>query len=239
MPKRKLDPAAVSRARDLMREGRTPAQIEEATGISEGTIRAWAKKANSPPVNGSSSPDPARVKAVPVPPGGGQPPKGGGGYDAARAAAGAAPPPPGGASGPPPGVDPVLALIMTTDLALSVSCRFYAMRLRCKWDDEIAKFSHLSNDEKSQLMMYGPFVAPFLSEFLLKYGKYIGPAIYGLAFYNMLLMRFQVIKEKAPPPPKKEADKEVEKERKSERVSPDGMKAGATVSQGVPEVKLT
>jgi hypothetical protein len=51
--------------------------------------------------------------------------------------------------------------------------------------------------------MYGPFVAPFLGEFLLKYGKYVGPAIYGLAFYGMLLGRFGSIKEMAPPPPPK------------------------------------
>ena len=210
MARNKIDPAVRKRAEDLLRQGQHPENVAKVTGLAESTLRMWARRVNpaqasSPASAGSTSRGPIKVEAVPVPPGGGQPPKGGGGYDAAKEAAGG--PGAGASQGPKPAeapqVDPVLALIMTSELALSVSCRFYALRLKVKWTPELDRFAKLTDSEKSTLLMYGPFVAPFLSEFLLKYGKYVGPAIYGLAFYGMVLGRFGTIKELAPPPEEK------------------------------------
>ena len=108
------------------------------------------------------------------------------------------------------------ALVMMTEVACSLACKFYAARLKVKVTPQMVTALQLSETERANLLTYAPYAAPFLWELLAKYGKYIGAALYGMCFYDLLLTRFAALKEVAPakdePKKKKPKAEVVEKE---------------------------
>jgi hypothetical protein len=111
----------------------------------------------------------------------------------------------GGAGGEQPSIDPSLALVMMSEVVLQVTIRVQCARQKVKIDQDIIKASKFTEEERSTLSMYAPYAVPFLNAFLLKYGKYVGGAIYLGMFYTMMVDRCALVKEKSP---KKEDKKE-------------------------------
>lgn len=91
------------------------------------------------------------------------------------------------------------ALVMMTEIGTSLACKFYAARLKVKMTPELVAALALTEAERANLMTYAPYAAPFLWEVLAKYGKYIGAALYGMCFYDLVLTRFAALKDIAPP----------------------------------------
>ncbi len=106
---------------------------------------------------------------------------------------------------------------MMTEVACSLACKFYSARLKVKLTPQMVAALRLSEEERANLLTYAPYAAPFLWEVLAKYGKYIGAALYGMCFYDMLLTRFAALKEVSPV-------KEEKKKKKKPAAAPEVVK---------------
>lgn len=165
------------------------------------------KKKPFPPPADYAKPEPEakaaapQVAAAPAPEAT-KPPPGPEAHQRASAAA-QEPPKAGAGAGAKPGEPPLgqtpeqaaAALVMMSEVAMRVGTKFYCARNKVKLTPELSSALKLSEAEKADLMTYAPYAAPFVWEMLLKYGKYIGAALYGLMLYDQVLNRFAIIKE--------------------------------------------
>lgn len=104
-----------------------------------------------------------------------------------------------------PPLPPEKTLLMLTELGTVMSCRFYAARLKVPWTDKLKQAIAFTPQEKADLEQYAPYAVPFMDLMIVKYGAYIGAAIYGFVFWTALTDRFAALKELAP---KKEEKKD-------------------------------
>ncbi len=206
--------------------GKTVEQAAVAVGVSLPTARKWAVIHNkattpnptsapvsSPPKPGATSPGLERGK-VPAPKPGMGGAAAGSGAGGAEAAARAArleggqfnielKPPPGQDAPPPqddklPPIDAGKALVFMTQMAVNMTTRGYCVRFKVPFDDRAKEIARLSPGEIRDLEEWAPFAAPLMGELLVKYGKYVGAAIYVWMVYGALADRVAWVKDKAP-----------------------------------------